>query len=120
MNDHSMISYLKTIFINQGRIKRGAIRSLRTTARSASESSRVYFCAITVARRELPWATETISSKRRQRIWETAKVTKCWLAVGSHGQAFDMSQWANIEMIAFFLVRYGRERGVSQRHDSSQ
>jgi hypothetical protein len=86
-----MMAYLKTVFINQGRIKRGPIGRLRTNARPAGESSRVYFCAITIARRKLPWATETIGSKGRQRIWETAKVTQCWLTVRSHGQAFDMS-----------------------------
>lgn len=85
MNDRGMVAYLKTVFINQGRIKRGAIGRLRTNARTASESSRVYFCAITIARRQLSWATETIRSKGRQRIWEAAKVTHCWLAVRSHG-----------------------------------
>ena len=70
-----MITYLKTVFVNQRRIKRGAIRGLRANACTTSEPSWVYFCTVTIARRELPWAAETIRSKRRQRIGEAPEVT---------------------------------------------
>lgn len=70
-----MVAYLETVLINQGWIKRGTVRRLGANACTASESSWVYFGAITIARRELPWATETIRTQRGQRIRETAKVT---------------------------------------------
>jgi hypothetical protein len=119
-DDYNMIAYLKAVFVNQGRIKRGAIGRLGTNACTASEPSWVYFCAITIARRKLPWATETIRSKRRQRIRKAAKVTQCWLAVRSHGQAFDVSQRPNIEVIALLLIRSGGKRCVCQRHGCNQ
>jgi hypothetical protein len=92
-------------------------RYLRADRCATYKAAWIRFRTITITWRDRSRSPKAKWAKWWESVRKTAKVTKGWLAVRRHSQAFDVSERPGIESIAFFLIRRSGGDVVTQSHD---